>query len=446
MKGDFSRMTFDVSKHFSRVLMQQGRVQLDADWNEQAAILLHYMQTLAKDLIGDQCGPSDNWGFEIKRLTASTDNFGIGKGRYYVDGVLCENGDINDSLPDVTYFGQPYYPLDKTTSPLPNGTLLVYLDVREHLVTSVEDDTIREVALGGPDTAVRARIVWQVKVENKMPDGVSPIPELSNTGKKLGLDEKLKTLHWTQFLEKWQPTHRGLLKARAKQDKSKEADPCITSAEASYRGVENQLYRVEIHDKGVASTKTATFKWSRDNASVLVRVALSGTELTVEVPHKLSESQWLELTNDEQELRGEPGTLVKIKKIVCEVVTLETIAEPKPVKNIPKDEKWPTKARVWESGEVNIVENTETGDINWIKLEDGIEIQFQKSTPENQYLTGDYWLIPVRVATGDVEWPGEVGQPNAIPPHGVEHHYALLATISNGTPIEARSSFPSQAK
>ena len=38
MKGDFSRITFDPKKHYSRVLMQQGRVQLDADWNEQAAI------------------------------------------------------------------------------------------------------------------------------------------------------------------------------------------------------------------------------------------------------------------------------------------------------------------------------------------------------------------------------------------------------------------------
>ena len=31
MKGDFTRNTFDPRKHFARVLMQQGRVQLDAD-------------------------------------------------------------------------------------------------------------------------------------------------------------------------------------------------------------------------------------------------------------------------------------------------------------------------------------------------------------------------------------------------------------------------------
>jgi len=38
-------------------------------------------------------------------------------------------------------------------------------------------------------------------------------------------------------------------------------------------------------------------------------------------------------------------------------------------------------------------------------------------------------LIPTRTATGDVEWPGEVGQPEARPPHGVEHHYAPLAVV-----------------
>ena len=40
MKGDISRETFDVAKHYSGVRMQQGRVQTDADWNEQEALWL----------------------------------------------------------------------------------------------------------------------------------------------------------------------------------------------------------------------------------------------------------------------------------------------------------------------------------------------------------------------------------------------------------------------
>ena len=42
MKGDFTRLTFQPEKHYSSVRLQQGRVQLDADWNEQADIALLY--------------------------------------------------------------------------------------------------------------------------------------------------------------------------------------------------------------------------------------------------------------------------------------------------------------------------------------------------------------------------------------------------------------------
>ena len=94
MKGDFSRDTFDSVKHFSRVLQQQGRVQLDADWNEQTAIVLHYLRTLAADLIGPFAGPQGSSGFEITRaagVDGPKNDFTIGAGRYYVDGILCEN-------------------------------------------------------------------------------------------------------------------------------------------------------------------------------------------------------------------------------------------------------------------------------------------------------------------------------------------------------------------
>ena len=43
MKADLTRDTFHPLKHFARVLTQQGRVQLDADMNEQAAILLRLL-------------------------------------------------------------------------------------------------------------------------------------------------------------------------------------------------------------------------------------------------------------------------------------------------------------------------------------------------------------------------------------------------------------------
>ena len=45
MTADLSRDTFDPRKRHAGVVMQQGRVQLDADWNEEADQVLRYLAT-----------------------------------------------------------------------------------------------------------------------------------------------------------------------------------------------------------------------------------------------------------------------------------------------------------------------------------------------------------------------------------------------------------------
>ena len=66
MHADLSRFTFRPERHYSAVVAQQGRVQLDADANEQTAIQLHQARTLAADLIGQHGGPRDAAGFRIE--------------------------------------------------------------------------------------------------------------------------------------------------------------------------------------------------------------------------------------------------------------------------------------------------------------------------------------------------------------------------------------------
>lgn len=58
------------------------------------------------------------------------------------------------------------------------------------------------------------------------------------------------------------------------------SDPCITPPDARYRGAENQLYRVEIH-RG-SDAEPATFKWSRDNGTVvfIIRNIATDTDTT----------------------------------------------------------------------------------------------------------------------------------------------------------------------
>jgi len=59
MSGDYSRKTFDPKRDFSGVLMQQGRVQLDADWNEMIGIISRRLRAETTDIIGRGTVPKE---------------------------------------------------------------------------------------------------------------------------------------------------------------------------------------------------------------------------------------------------------------------------------------------------------------------------------------------------------------------------------------------------
>jgi hypothetical protein len=408
--------------------MQQGRVELDSDWNEQVSILLHYLRSLARDLGGEHWGSTADAGFEIR--LGGQSNLIITKGHYYVQGILCENEE------DLTYTEHPDYALKGADQLPPKEKYLVYLDVWERHLTYIEDDLIREVALGGPDTATRAKIVWQVRLFK------GEIPATNN------LKQNYKAF-LDAIIDEMKPGS-GKLRARARKQKDTD-EPCLTSPEARYRGAENQLYRVEIHKGGVAwngrikgeggnQNTVAAFKWSRDNGSVIFPIRqLAGTEVVVEHLGRdehlsLRQGDWVEVMDDDHVLRGEAGPLVQV--ISVDRVEMKITLSKSP--NLTYGETTVSKhplLRRWDqkSDAIPVSEGNQAKD--WIDLEDGVQIQFQ---PGATYRTGDYWLIPARTVTGDVEWPGPADNPTALPPHGVVHHYAPLAIISNGSPTDLR--------
>ena len=450
MKGDFSRVTFDSSKHFTRVLMQQGRVQLDADWNEQAAILLHYLQTLAQDLIGDHGGGEN--AFQIVTDAALTQDFKILPGHYYVNGLLCEN------TKELAYTGQDDYLVPDALTLEDATHYLVYLDVWERHITSIEEDNIREVALGGPDTATRAQVVWQVKTTDRMPDPndyISSIQDAVNAAQNKN--------EWEEWKKTWQSPNRGKLKARGKQDSGQSTDPCITPPEARYRGAENQLYRAEVHRSGVAWDRSesgkdyaATFKWSRENGSVVFPIRrLQGEIVTLEHLGRdnrfsLEVGDWVEIVDDDYILQGRAERLFQVDAIDRIDWTVTLVVPDGAVLPVYNEEsaqhpllrRWDHQAgkpeeggRELSDGAALITEGKE--DEGWLVLEDGVQIQFEESEmgEPHQYRSGDYWLIPARTASGDVEWRKKKNNedtlvPEALSPHGVEHYYAPLAIIS----------------
>ena len=416
MKGDFSRDTFDKSKHYSRVLTQQGRVQTDADQNEQIEIDRHLDRTTRRDVIGYCGGPQgqDRDGNALAgfRIVNRDGKLFITSGRYYVAGILCENE------VEVLIGAQPHLPdLELPEGIGKEGSFLAYLDVWERHITALDDPDIREVALGGPDTATRSQVIWQVKLE-PVDDGAT----------------------CDAFGSGWTPpgsASTGSLAARAEPGDDSDG-LCLTPEGAGYRRLENQLYRVEIHTAGGADE--ATFKWSRENGSVVTRWEdLDGDTLIVSSSGRdsylgFAAGDWVELTDDTKDLNGEPGILVQLATVEGQLLTIDaaTIIDPEDPNATSVDfDQFPLnpKVRRWDMSNGPELVNVPAANDGWLKLEDGVEVQFD---PAGSYQTGDYCLIPARTALGDLLWPVDetTGEPVFQERMGIEHYYCPLALIA----------------
>jgi hypothetical protein len=455
LKGDFSRNTFHPFKDFTRVLMQQGRLQLDADWNEQVSIFWHFLHTLTRDLLGPYAGPEDDCGFGVlapgdfplgsdSRLTEEEqdrlknsirDNadFLVGPGNYYVHGILCNN-------PHYFHYSKQAYHQGARTLRNNKSPYLIYLDVSERDVPAAEDNSICEVALNGADTAERAKIMWQVKSFDIGSDPKSPFANISDSAAVMDL--------WPRFVDLWQPKNRGLLRARAHSSvDAGYLDPSTVAPASRYRGPQNQLYRVEIHRGGVAGQKDPpTFKWSRENGSVVFPIiSMTGHVLTLghlgrDLRSGLQVGDWVEIADEisVHQRRANPLRQVDFVDVPHRKVTLRGDSPASAAAEIGKHailRRWDQKQGDSRHGGLDVHDGgaalvKESGaDKIWLGLEDGIQVQFAAADPPNLYRPGDYWLIPARVATGDVEWPSHGDEPAELPPEGIEHCYAPLALV-----------------
>lgn len=455
MQGDFSRVTFHSANHFSAVLSQQGRVQLDADTNEQAAILLHYLRTLATDLIGPAGCPrepagDDPGGFEVTLIpddSKALPDLKIAAGRMYVDGILVENDDEEGT----TYWQQPDGYLVPGEDKLPASPYLVYLRVWERLITAVQDPAIREKALGihGPDTSARSRVVWQVATLSlSKNDGH---PESDAPGEWLAwLRDRIRD-----------PAEMPGLSACAKRADDADVDVCDVAPDSRYRGPENQLYRVEIHSGG--PTGKATFKWSRENGSVALPIeSLAGDLVTLATLGRdgklgIEVGDMVEVVDDASASRVADDDFSRTVPRLYQVAQVDHVSRQVTLDGSPGDEcgglgsdpsrhpflrRWDQRKPKPSDGAIPIEEEGKEH-----PLEDGVSVWFERlpeprhgqtlvsdDQPPVRYRPGDYWLIPARVVTGDVEWPQRDGQPVPQEPHGVAYHYAPLALVASDDP------------
>ena len=169
----------------------------------------------------------------------------LGQGHYYVYGLRCEAPAPHQPADEELAIGEHEAPF------------VVYLAVWEQAVSAIQAPELIDPALSAdvPDTTRRRQVRWRPMAGRELP----------------GRDEDLTGLDQESIIRAFHeynadPRRRPTLAARAHSGGEPEPGPETAPTPWGYRGVENQLYRVEVHDGGDA--EEATFKWSRDNGSV----------------------------------------------------------------------------------------------------------------------------------------------------------------------------------
>lgn len=250
MGSDRARNTFDRTKQYRRLIAQQGRVELEADKNESAEIATETLRLETIDMIGPYGVPSDpvtdtkGTGYQIaplgpqaKRAAAAARDFRILPGTIYLGGWRIEQE--NQGL---TYEGQAsneWLEPHAVEAAVDVRTTLesVVLHVSEHEVSAVEDSTLREVALGGPDTAQRMRLtrhVGRFAVSKPSCDGAfAQVVELM-AQRGFSFDKSTMALESGATL---------LVKPYVVQQ---DPNPCDPVAKGGYLGAENQMIRVQL--------------------------------------------------------------------------------------------------------------------------------------------------------------------------------------------------------
>jgi hypothetical protein len=415
MKGDFTKLQSQsklAEKQYTGVYMQQGRLQLDSDWNTQVEITKRSIQAYVKDLIGGAAGSRGSGvpgksedrpvsqeiletgkNFHISPIQNKKD-FKIAKGRIYVNSILCE------LFNELNYTDQEDHPnaleVDLKEEGLQEeAKYIAYLDVWERHLTVLDDPDIGEVALNGLDSTTRTKTVWQVRL--------------------------IKESEWQDLL---------------KECNEREVSIIATATEIQPK--ENRLYRIEIHQGG--SKKEAKYKWSRDNGSVAFSVTeIKDNVITInsrgrDSSQVLNPGDWVEIIRDDQEKNNQSGTFIKLSsvtttssestKLIIESTLKGESLTPDRYKLsnhlANEDSKVKIKVRRWDFDSTRPDDPLFSTE-NEMTLDSLIKVSFNDTFHE--YQTGDYWLLPVRVNEPIPEWSGE-----KLVANGIEHHYLRLAS------------------
>jgi hypothetical protein len=426
MGSDRARVTYDPKQQYRSVVMQQGRVTLEADWNEAWQINDEELRKETLDIVGP-CGTPDG-GYKVD--PASTSNapfdFTVGSGTIYVGGLrLCLDNPVQYSnQPDWRDIGpeDPDWvdPASFVSSPgNPPGNEFVYLLVREQEVSAVEDYDLKDVALGGPDTAQRTRLLQRFpRVACQGTDCVSGLVAAQAKWQSEGLYFDPDTMR----LDSW-----GTLTVSF-TDQGSTTDPCQPQATGGYLDPDNQLIRVQISGVDPA-TGNPKFVWGFDDASFLYRINVDPNNpqnlvfqsVPVDSQHQPVTGQAVEVLRTAADLpnggdiaatSGFVFTLAQNYDPDAQLIVMPTgITLPADFTNPNQSPANQLFLRVWQQ-EIIFTPGSP------VPLGDtGLLVTLAPSTAGQPFHLGDYWMFAVRPATPQTVYP-ERYQKSAQPPDG----------------------------
>jgi hypothetical protein len=488
MPSDRTRNLDPARYGYTGVVAQQGRVILDRDFNAQQGLTADRIAGDAVDFVGPSGTPDD--GFKISLPTHATpvpqfwrppvpppatsppetiggaNDFLIAPGTMYVGGErVTFPAEQNGAVVTYSYFDQPDWLVPDQPEARPSSEL-VYLEVTEQEVSAAEDPDLLEVALGGPDTTQRLKLLRRVR---RMPVQASDCASA-----------------WTAAVAAWEaqgwkfdPATMRLLPQVSLlagfTEPVSASDPCDPVATGGYLGSENQLIRARINN-----TPSGTqLLWGYDNASFLYRVASVSPDfttltLTADPPdafHFPQVGQWVEVLRTAAVLAQEldetdPTGQTKILRVVAEAdgylrqlgqpygpvaggtVNSIVLTEPLPIGTTSGPP--PLFLRVWQTSVspaagVYTLQQTTTDTATGVSGVTSTGVTATVSWPANtKPADGAFWQIAVRPATPQGVYPEDL-LTAAQAPDGPRRWVCPLAVInwSAGAepPVDCRNVF-----
>ncbi len=467
--SDISRYLFQPQKHYVGARWQQGRCVLDADFNEHSSLLDEEHRRVLGHLIGPAGSPDMGFfpnlvsGIEVVVHSIAFNgeapvdvlNYSIRPGTMYLGGLRFA---LDSSVP-VAF--QPDF-LQMKGADAPHATTgqahaqLCYLRAWEQAVGAVEDEEIRERALGGADTSVRVRRMARVEVA-EVEDGDC------NSA-------------WAAVRERIEATSGAVMDASGVELQSSArlrvtfvegatedtCAPCGPQQGGRYLGADNQAIRIMLVEPG-------RYAWAFNNASPLYRVEMarsSGstgqvTMLTLprdEARWPLRNTvvefvPWGALLGNGQKVAERVGTFVRVTR-GYDPADQSILIGPADVARIAQ------MVHIWDPAHPDIAQLPNGSDRHgdylfmrvWHRLDNDADELLLGTGPDPNNHTllrrlglqpeftaggrpGDYWTVTVRPNTPQQIIPWDLARPGGVPPHGPREFLAPLALIGFRPPM-----------